>query len=76
MTIYAPNSEVHFDSNTDFVGAISAKEVSFDSNTTVTWDDAAANVQTPVVFPILREGVYRECSPPATPVAGPDSRHA
>jgi hypothetical protein len=72
MVIYAPNSQVTLNSNSEVTGAIAAGKVSMDSNTKVHGDDLAKNIVSGIVTGLAERQGWVECTPTATG-ATPDS---
>jgi type II secretory pathway pseudopilin PulG len=67
FVIYAPRSDVDFDSNSRYCGAIAAKSIHMDSNSQVFTDSGASQFELPPAAPHYVIGQFVECdSAPAT----------
>jgi Tfp pilus assembly protein PilX len=67
FVIYAPRSDVDFDSNSKYCGAIAAKSIHMDSNSKVFTDSGASQFELPPAAPHYVVGQFVECfSTPAT----------
>ncbi len=67
FVIYAPRSDVDFDSNSRYCGAIAAKSIHMDSNSEVFTDSGASQFELPPAAPHYVVGQFVECfSTPAT----------
>ena len=61
MLIYAPRSTVTFSNHTSIVGAVAAKQVQMQNNTTITFDGRADNVVVNNLLPHFERQQYTEC---------------
>jgi hypothetical protein len=72
FVIYAPRSDVDFDSNSTYCGAIAAKSIHMDSNSKLFIDAGASDFELPPAAPHYVVGQFVECnSTPAT--SAPDA---
>jgi hypothetical protein len=62
MLIYAPRSSVSFSNRTHIVGAVAAKSVRMDNNTTIVWNALADNVTVNNLLPFYSRQSYAECT--------------
>jgi hypothetical protein len=66
MLIYAPRSTVTFANHTSIVGAVAAKQVNMDNNTTIRWDRRSDGVTVDNLLPHYDRQSYVECSAQST----------
>jgi hypothetical protein len=72
VVIYAPNSHVKLDSNSNLLGAVAAQSISLDSNAKITSDASAAGLELPV--PLHYENpTFVECASTPAPPTAPSS---
>src|SRR6185295_958390 len=73
VLIYAPRSTVSFSNHTSVLGAVAAKKVTMDNNTTITWDQRSNDITVDNLLPHFVRQSYTECSVTATSGLLPDS---
>jgi hypothetical protein len=72
MLIYAPQSSVSFENYTSITGAVAAKKVSLENNTSVIWHESADDVTIDGLLPLFRRQAWVECTTNVTGTA-PDA---
>lgn len=66
FVIYAPKSHLEMDSNSRYCGAVAAKSIHLDSNSSIVSSSATDNFQVPGAAPHYVAKTFIECSPTTT----------